>query len=202
MDLKALLARAAEIRAALRKIDATTGRRTVWIADTQAEIAEFFGVSVDTVKNWAKQRMPGHAKHYPLNEIAQWLRTEGPGSSKYRDCNEDPMLAGGTSPQLERYRAAQASLAELRLSRERGELLSRDRARDVFGRWASIIRRLGERLGRKFGSEAALAVDDALDECSHSVNELDSDKNTDRGATNGTTLGAEPGKAASKPHDG
>ncbi len=35
-------------------------------------MAEFFGVSLDTIKEWSRNGMPGNAGTWPLNDIAQW----------------------------------------------------------------------------------------------------------------------------------
>lgn len=130
------------------------------------------GVSIDTVKGWAKQGMPGKSGRYVLREISEWLRGDGPWRQHARPgTGDDPLLeSGGDSPGLERYRMAKAALAELELEAKTKSLLSREKARTVLGRWAAVIRRMGERLGKRYGPEAASAVNDALGECDHVVN--------------------------------
>jgi len=173
---KTILERGKALRDALRAIDEAGGTRLAWTADTQGEVAEFFGVSVDTVKNWAKQRMPGKPRAYRLDKIAIWLRTEGPGSSRIKN-EDDPLLAEGDSPALERYRLAKAKHAELDLESRKGELIDREKARDILGRWAVLIRRLGERLVRRCGNEAGQMLNETLDECQLIVKEsLDDDR--------------------------
>lgn len=162
---KTVLERAKEIRGVLRNLEEAAGTKLAWTADKQSEVAEFFGVSVDTVKNWAKQKMPGKPRAYRLDLIAIWLRTEGPGSRSFRDNADDPLLADGDSPALERYRLAKAKHAELDLQERQGTLVEVGRCRDMLSRWAVVIRRMGERLSKRYGNEAALTVNESLAEC-------------------------------------
>jgi phage terminase Nu1 subunit (DNA packaging protein) len=169
---KTVLERAKQLRDALKGLDQAGGTRLMWTADTQSEVAEFFDVSVDTVKNWAKQRMPGKPRAYRLDKIAIWLRTEGPGSKAIR-LADDPLLAEGDSPALERYRLAKAKHAELDLEHRRGELIDRDKCRDVLSRWGTVIRKMGDRLSKRFGLEANQMVGEAIDECQSIVKRLE-----------------------------
>lgn len=175
---KTAIEEAREFLAAVKRIDAAAGTRIRWIADGQAEVAEFFGVGPDAVKNWAQQGMPGTRGSYPLNRIAVWLRTEGP-KSKLIQAAEDPLLAEGDSPGLERYRMAKAKLAELDLESRKNQLIDREKARDIFGRWATLIRRMGERLSKRWGNEAANMVNETLDECRLIVEESLDDRSGD-----------------------
>jgi hypothetical protein len=45
-----------------------------WVASTLSEVAEFFGLSVQTVKQWRLESppMPGGDGKYPLPEIVKW----------------------------------------------------------------------------------------------------------------------------------
>ena len=169
---KTILERAKALRAALKGLDEAGGTRLLWTAETQGEVAEFFGVSVDTVKNWAKQKMPGRPRAYRLDQIAIWLRTEGPGSKALRSASDDPLLAEGDSPALERYRLAKAKHAELDLEQRRGELIDLAKCRDLFGRWGSVIRKMGDRVSKRFGVEANQMVAEAIDECDSIVRGL------------------------------
>ena len=169
---KTVAERAKQMRAVLRDLDQAAGTRIAWTADTQGEVAEFFNVSVDTVKNWAKQKMPGRPRAYRLDQIAIWLRTEGPGSKALRSAADDPLLADGDSPALERYRLAKAKHAELDLEQRRAELIDLAKCRDLFGRWGSVIRKMGDRVSKRFGSEANQMVAEAIDECDSIVRGL------------------------------
>jgi len=76
----------------------------------------------------------------------------------------DPLLVEGDSPGLERYRMAKAKHAELDLELRRGTLIEVGAARDILARWASILRRAGERIS-KMNPESARIQIAALDEC-------------------------------------
>jgi hypothetical protein len=138
-----------------------------WTVRRQIDVATFCGVSIDTVKSWAKQKMPGAPGAYDLPAIVQWLRTSGPWKQHARPEADDPLLGGdgGDSPGLERYRLAKAALAEFELANQTDALLSSEKARAVLGRWAAILRRLAERLTKRHGPAAASALNEALDQC-------------------------------------
>ena len=74
----------------------------------------------------------------------------------------DPMLAGGDSPGLERFRMARAKIAELDLAARESSLIPRDKVHDGLGRLATIIRGAGESLQRQFGAEAQDVLDEVL----------------------------------------
>lgn len=104
-----------------------------------------------------------------MRKIAQWLRhsPRGPWRQHHRPDSEsdDPLLSSGDSPGLERYRQAKASLAELELEERRGVLVRVDKVRDILGRWASLIRRLGEHLLKRFGADALQSLRETLEQC-------------------------------------
>jgi hypothetical protein len=75
---------------------------------------------------------------------------------------------------LERYRLAKAKHAELDLERRKGELIDREKCRDVLARWASLIRRMGEMLAKHHGIDAAKTVNRTLSECGEIVKQLGS----------------------------
>lgn len=111
--------------------------------------------------------MPGTQGHYVLQDIARWLRTDGPWRPYQRPetTSDDPLLADGDSPALERYRLAKAKHAELDFEHRKGELIEREKARDIFSRWAVVIRRMGEKLAKRYGNDAAETVNETLEEC-------------------------------------
>jgi hypothetical protein len=170
---KALLDKAEKIREALRTIDTATGLRTAWTSNSQMEVSEFFGVSLDTVANWAKRGMPGRRGTYRLDVIAHWLRQEGPWKQHAKP-NDDPLLNDdGQSDALERYRLAKAKHAELDLDERRSELVDTSKHRDILSRWAQIIRRFGERLAKSYGNDAAVSLNDTLEECDRLLKEFE-----------------------------
>jgi len=114
--------------------------------------------------------MPGRPKEYILQDVSKWLRTEGPWKPYHKpepaaSSPDDPLLAGGDSPALERYRLAKAKHAELDLEQRKGELIDKEKCRDVLARWGNVIRKMGDRLSKRFGIEANQMVSEAIDEC-------------------------------------
>jgi hypothetical protein len=86
--------------------------------------------------------------------------------------SDDPLLADGDSPALERYRLAKAKHAELDLEQRKGELIDKEKCRDVLARWGSTIRKMGDRISKRFGIEANQMVSEAIDECESIVKGL------------------------------
>ena len=144
-------------------------------AKTLGEVADIYAVNMDTVKRWRSEGMPGKTGNYILHDISKWLRTEGPWKRFERATPslDDPLLAEGDSPALERYRLAKAKHAELDLEHRRGELIDRDKCRDVLSRWGTVIRKMGDRLSKRFGLEANQMVGEAIDECQSIVKRLE-----------------------------
>jgi hypothetical protein len=86
-----------------------------------------------------------------------------------RDDEADPLLQGGGSPALERYREERAALARLdRLERE-GALLPRDQVRQGLGRVAAIVRAAGDALQRQHGPAALELLYEALDDAQREI---------------------------------
>jgi phage terminase Nu1 subunit (DNA packaging protein) len=141
------------------------------------EVAEVFSVSADTVKRWRSEGMPGSPRDYVLQDISKWLRSDGPWKPYQRSeipavQSDDPLLADGDSPALERYRLAKAKHAELDLEQRKGELIDKEKCRDVLARWGSTIRKMGDRISKRFGIEANQMVSEAIDECESIVRAL------------------------------
>lgn len=76
----------------------------------------------------------------------------------------DPMLAGGDSPNLERYRGAKADREEMARDRDRGTHANLRDLHTTLMRFGSLVRRGGEVLQRRFGVEAADVFNEAIDE--------------------------------------
>jgi hypothetical protein len=70
----------------------------------------------------------------------------------------------GESPSLERKRAADAQMAEMRVAAARGELVKISEIADGLGIGAAKLREAIERLEKKFGREAANIMVEALDD--------------------------------------
>ncbi|HJX11107.1 MAG TPA: hypothetical protein VJ733_11495, partial [Candidatus Binatia bacterium] len=93
---------------------------------------------------------------------------------------DDPLLQGGSTPALERYREERALLARLdRQERERS-LLPRDEVREFLGRIAAILRGAGEALQRQFGATAVCVLYDCLDESEREIERFFSGNESDR----------------------
>lgn len=136
-----------------------------YIVKRQADVAAFFDVSIDTVKDWKAKGMPGDTGRYSLATILRWLRSEGPWRARPR-LDDDPLLAADVdSPGLERYRLAKAELAELDAAERRKQVVSVERLRALFLRWGPQLRSLGERLQKRFGAEAGKMLNETLDQC-------------------------------------
>lgn len=77
---------------------------------------------------------------------------------------DDALMAGESTPALERYREERAALARLdRLERER-VLVNRQAIREGLGRVSAILRTAGDTLQRQFGPEALEILNEALAE--------------------------------------
>lgn len=138
---------------------------------TAADVAQCFGVTPDTVKQWRARGMPGTPKRYVLEHVARWLRTDGPWADRKIVKPDDPLMDGVDSPGLERYRLAKAEHAELDLAERRKELIEREKCREVLSRWAVVIRRMGERLVKRYGAGVTAEFDQTLAECGGIVEE-------------------------------
>lgn len=78
---------------------------------------------------------------------------------------EDPLLVGSDSPQLERYRAAKAGLAELDLEQRKKTHVDAHELHDGFMAIAGIVRRsAGDTLLARFGNDATEILNDAIEE--------------------------------------
>ena len=92
---------------------------------TAKPLADGFRVTERTVRNWIKEGMPVHQYSvgnrpalYDVFDVVRWRekRFEATGES-------DPLMRGGSSPALERYRAAKASQAERENKKAEGQLV-------------------------------------------------------------------------------
>lgn len=86
--------------------------------------------------------------------------------------DDDPLMVGGASPALERYREERASLARLDRREREGELLPRDEVRQSLAKMASVLRVAGETLQRQFGQAAADILNEALDDTEHEIDRV------------------------------
>lgn len=114
-------------------------------------------MSTRTVADWLATGCPGEQGAYDLSEMLQWAKAN-------RWCkSDDPLLAGGDSPNLERYRGARADLAELDREQRVGNLVSVEELAPVLLQAAGLIRGAGEKLQRLFGPDAFAIFSEAVD---------------------------------------
>ena len=94
----------------------------------------------------------------------------------------DPLM-DGTSPELERYRKARASLAELELESRKGALLDRRVVHEGLSAIAGIYRRAGARLRHEFGDAAYQIVEECWDDATRKIESMfgDATPKDDRG---------------------
>lgn len=90
----------------------------------------------------------------------------------------DPLLNGGDSPNLERYRAARASMAEMELDRARGSHVRVEDIGTMLIAFSTSIRRGGDVLRRKFGNEAAEILAEAIDDAERAIKALNGNSTT------------------------
>ena len=129
-------------------------KRRLFILSSPSEVADFFGVTETAVRRrWMPAGMPkfepkktpkpGESQYrFSADQIARWLITEGPwrkrvdpstidvgadGRPAPINADVDPMMAAPvTTPSMERYRSAKATLAEMEVEEKRRHLIRRD----------------------------------------------------------------------------
>jgi phage terminase Nu1 subunit (DNA packaging protein) len=97
--------------------------------------------------------------------------------------SEEELLAGESTPALERYRAARATMAEMELDERRGALIRTERLHATLATVASVLRAAGQSLGSQYGADAQSLLDEALD---------DVEREIDRTLADPTGTGADP----------
>ena len=103
-----------KILGAIRKARLSLGR-AAWVVETLDEVAEFFGRSRETIKDWRKKGMPGKPGEYDLKVIRLW-QEENVGSSGRGDTDDV------SRAEAERRKAwAEAKKRELDLKVAEGE---------------------------------------------------------------------------------
>ena len=121
---------------------------------TQGAAAWLIGLSARTFRDSAAPRNPDGS--YNAQAVAAWIK-QGVAP------DGDPLMAGGDSPSLERYRAAKADLAEMDAKVRRGQLVDVDQ---LIEWWtvevASPLRRATAALQARFGDAAEEIVAAAL----------------------------------------
>lgn len=126
------------------------------VVATLAQVAEFFGLSEPTVRQWTQRNppLPGKQGAWPLKEIVAW-RWEV-FSSKRRPPTEEETLFEAAGPEsmpwADKWTRARALLSEAELKQREGELVELSQIVPVLKRAATVfsdgIRRLESEHGR------------------------------------------------------
>lgn len=137
----------------------------------QTPAAYLLGVSARKLRDYADApRLDNDT--YDAKALVAWWTGRAAGSA-----DPDPLLAGGMSPALERYRLARASREELELDARRRVLLPREGVHHGLAAIARIIRGCGERLQRQCGREALEILNESLDDAQREIDRLCGDGN-------------------------
>jgi hypothetical protein len=99
---------------------------------------------------------------------------------------EDEALLSGDSPNLERWRAAKADMAEMDVALRWARLIDVDQWRDRTRPMFECLKRFGESLQRTFGREAAIQFNETMDELKTVSARIDEDIDRQRNATPST----------------
>lgn len=136
----------------------------------QGAVAWLLGVSVRTVRD--TQSIPRNKDgSYDAADVLRWSKDKV--ESSFSAAGDDPLLVdGGDSPNLERYRAAKADLAEMDAAERRGQLVEIEK----FESWwqseiASPLVKAVELLHAKYGDEAAAIVEGVLQRAEAAIEE-------------------------------
>jgi len=163
--------------AALRRVDKAREEMTRWqyyAAIPKRHWVQMSGRQVKVINEQAaRYKLPIGEKTINLPAFVRAVHDFLAGNARAlarQVIEDDPMLAsGGDSPEMRRYRAAKASLAELDLDERRQTLLPRERVHQALFRWGTLIRRMGERLTKRYGPEIAGDINDTLAACARVI---------------------------------
>ena len=119
-------------------------------------------LSTRTIRLYAAEGMPGVPGAYCVEDCRAWISARMDRRHRHSGHDdEDTEASSADSPQLERYRAARADLAELELAKKRGELIAADDVSSFLQQFAILMRGFGERLG-KVSPELASELESVL----------------------------------------
>ena len=89
-----------------------------------------------------------------------------------KDETDEEMLAGVSSPALERYRTVRAKQEELKFEEQKENLIRREDVHAGLARIAGALRSAGDSIQRQFGHEAYTIIEDAITEAEREGREL------------------------------
>jgi hypothetical protein len=137
----------------------------------RSTIAALLGIAPKTFDEGLRKRLPADA----VRGAGRDLRFFAPVAvqalvakrvtAAERTADPDPLMSGGSdSPQLERYRAANADLKEMERDRVRKSLIRVDELEPQLMKLADVLRGAGDHLVRRFGNDAGQIITEAIDE--------------------------------------
>lgn len=130
-----------------------------WVTQDKPIVAEFFGVSVDTIEAWQHKGMPyvaggkGRRNTYDLRACARWIAA--------RKANQGNELAASVDV---RYREEKLRVAELHRRKLEGELVDKSIWAEEMTRLGSLIRLAMERLHKRYGNQFVNDIAEICDE--------------------------------------
>lgn len=141
------------------------------------ELAEFAGVSRQTVYDW--MRLPGFPIA-PDRSVAKWDMCEW-YLTRLDPADDDEGEPGGagTSPGLERYRLARAAQEEIKLGEMKKAFIDRHWAHTKLAEIVGILRGCGEQLQREHGEDALAILDQALSDITEKVDDWTVDEQSE-----------------------
>lgn len=131
-------------------------------------------VSIPEIVRWLHDFLGEHGRAIgrAVHAAEQRQGRPVPGPPEDTEPNPDDMpLYAGSSPALERQRAARASIAELELAQRRRELVPVADLRPALSQISSRLREAGDQLRRQFGPEALDVLIEAVDDCDRVIAE-------------------------------
>jgi len=142
-------------------------------------MAQLMGRSTNQLKEWRRTLgfpyPDGHSSRIVLQEVFSWLSdilAALPKQAMQRRLARtssqeelDPQLMGPNSPAMERYRTAQAQLAELKLKERNREMVAIELVNKIHTQWSDRLRKVCEILERKYDRKAAELLRNGLDDC-------------------------------------
>lgn len=129
-----------------------------WTTNDKPIVADFFGVSIDTIEAWQHKGMPylaagkGNKNTYDLRACARWVAARKVGQGNELAASVDV-----------RYREEKLKVAELHRRKLEGELVERSVWRDEMTRLVSLIRLSMERLHKRYGNQFVSDIAEVCD---------------------------------------
>lgn len=135
-------------------------------------MAEHLGVSEQSIRNWMREPdWPGGSDgSVALDDLSVWRYRRDAG--QLADADD---FSESDSPNLERMRAARASIWELELEVKRGSFLPVDDVHQLLGELSAILKAVGERLQKQCGIEARDIMEEGLQEFARRIEDRLSD---------------------------